>query len=287
MGKIHEALRRAEEQRAGLGGISGGIAASRQMPDDPASVPAPATGGRTRSARRKAKSGRARELRANRRARLVLQDSDSPISEQYRSLRARIQSLRRKRPIRTIAVTSALPGEGKTTTSVNLAACFGLDVERNSVLVDCDMRTPSVHRALNETPELGLAELLQSDAKLDEALIAVPDTRLWALTVRALPTHPAELLASRRMVELIEELALRFETVILDAPPVLGLPDATSIVDLCDAAILVVHAGRPSRRELEETLERIDRTKILGVVFNGSDDVLEPYGPNRSNGVAS
>jgi capsular exopolysaccharide synthesis family protein len=276
MGKIHEALQRAEDQRARLGGPPGGPTSPQEILDRP---PAP------RERRGGARKTRAGELRAGRRARLVLNDSDSPISEQYRSLRARIQSIRRTQPIRTLAITSALAGEGKTTTAVNLAASFGLDPERSTCLVDADMRTPAVHRALSEPPAAGLAEVLEGDAKLEEALVQIPDTRLWVLPVRSLPGQPSELLGSTRMAELLEELEARFETVLVDSPPVLGLPDATTLVDLCDAAVLVVCAGKASRGDLESTLERIDGSKLLGTVFNGSDEKPEGYGPGAGYGT--
>jgi capsular exopolysaccharide synthesis family protein len=276
MGKIHEALQRAEEQRAELGAPEGGPSSTKEILDRPVSP-------LKRAAR--SRKGRATELRAGRRARVVLNDADSPISEQYRSLRARIQSMRRTRPLRTMVITSARPGEGKTTTAVNLAASFGLDHERTTCLVDADMRTPSVHRALPDPPVAGLAEVLEGDAKLEDALVRIPDTRLWVLPVRSLPAQPSELLGASRMSELLEELEARFDTVLVDSPPVLGLPDATVLIDLCDVALLVVRAGKASRKDLEATLERIDRSKILGTVFNGSDQKPEPYGPSAGYGV--
>jgi Mrp family chromosome partitioning ATPase len=98
------------------------------------------------------------------------------------------------------------------------------------------------------------------------------------LAVRALPTHPSELLASRRMVELMDELHTRFATVIVDAPPILGLPDATSLVDLCDAALIVIAAAQTPRNQIEAALDRIDARKVLGTVFNRFDSSSEPYG---------
>ncbi len=266
MGKIHEALQRAEEQREALGGAPGGPASTQELLDR-----APQPSGLLGRLRGSA-------LRAARRSRVVLSASDSAVTEQYRTLRARIQSIRRLRPIRSIAITSALAGEGKTTTSVNLALSFGLDMERESCLVDADLRTPAVHKALSELAPGGLAEVLQDDAKLEEALIRVPDTRLSVLAVRSLPSHPAELLGSRRMSRLLAELYERFDTVIVDCPPVLGLPDATTLVDLCDAAILVVSAGRASRGEIDAALERIDAAKVLGTVFNRAPEPPIRYG---------
>jgi capsular exopolysaccharide synthesis family protein len=217
-------------------------------------------------------------VRAERRAHLV-SSGDSLVAEEYRSLRARIQSIRRTRPFRSLVLTSARPGEGKSTTAVNLALSFGLDLSTTTCLVDADLRTPSVQRAFPELPKLGLAELLQGDgdAKLDEALIAVPDTRLSVLPVRTLPERPAELLSSPHMERLLQELTSRFNTVLIDAPPVLGLPDAVSLVDLCDAALLVVRAGGPPRGEVEAALERLDAARLIGTVFNGCESGESPY----------
>ncbi len=267
MGKIHEALQRAEEQRTALGGARGGAVQASEVVEAPA-LP-----------RRVSRPGN--QARAARRSRIVLSEAESAVSEQYRTLRARIQSIRRTRPLRSIAITSALPGEGKTTTAVNLALSFGFDIERETCLVDADMRTPGVHRAFSEQPVAGLAEVLQEDAKLEEALIRVPDTRLSVLSVKALPAQPSELLASRRMTRLMEELYGQFETVLIDCPPILGLPDATTLVDLADVAVLVVARGGSAREELENSLERIDVAKVLGTVFNRSPEVASPYGYGR------
>ncbi len=272
MGRIHEALQRAEEQREKLGGAPGGPASAAGILDSPAEARGIVTG--------RVRGG---ALRAARRARVVLSDTESAVTEQYRTLRARIQSIRRIRPLRSIVVTSALAGEGKTTTAVNLALSFGLDLERESCLVDADLRTPAVHRALAELPPAGLAELLEEDAKLEEVLVRVPDTRLSVLPVRSLPARPAELLGSRRMARLMEELTERFETVLVDSPPVLGLPDATTLVDLCDATLFVISRGRASRGDLEAALERIDAGKVLGTVFNRAAEAPATYGSGRGD----
>jgi capsular exopolysaccharide synthesis family protein len=224
MGKIHDALQRAEQERAKAGAAPAGVTAVHEALDP-----------RIGTGRRASGSPRGEKLSAARRSRIMIADADASVTEEYRKLRARIQSLRRTRPIRSIVVTSALPGEGKTTTAVNLALSFGFEREGRTCLVDADLRTPAVHHALIESPEVGLAEFLELDLKLEEALIRVPDTRLSVLTVQAIPARPSELLASQRMTELIQELHSCFDTVIIDSAPVLGLPDATTLVDLCDA----------------------------------------------------
>ena len=263
MGKIHQALQRAEQERAravGVEALEPGLERSAPVPGRPL---------RSRV--------RGRKLLDARRSRIVLSESESSVAKQYGSLRARIQSLRRNRPFKTLVVTSAVPREGKTTTAMNLAFSFGLDLEHATCLIDADLRTPSVHRALPDVPEAGLGELLEGHSELDVALLEVPDTRLSVLPVRSLPTHPSELLGSRRMVELLGRLRERFDTVLIDTPPILALPDATELVDLCDAVLLVVGSGISSRDDLEEALERIDRAKLLGTVLNYAADVPKAY----------
>jgi len=280
MGKIHDALRKAEEMRQGAPAATGGT--DTEIAGAPLAIaspraPAPARGW---LARRKSKRPAPRSAAAS------ISPGESTLSEEYRTLRARIQSLRRTRELRSIVITSTHPGEGKTTTAANLALGFGLEREGLTCLVDADLRTPRVHQIFRGAGPFGLAEVLEGDAKLDEALVAVPDTRLMVLPVRALPTAPAELLASRAMLDLVAELHTRFHTVIFDAPPVLGLPDTVTLVDLCDAALFVVGAGAAPRDDVESALERLDASKVVGVVLNRCDSSEVPdagaYGYGKS-----
>ncbi len=266
MGKIHDALRRAEEERAALGAAPSGPVSLRDFSEVIPDAPPPGRG-----------AARGEQKREVHRSHVVTQAIESSVTEEFRSLRARIQSIRTGRVIRSIVVTSALQGEGKTTTAMNLSLSFGLERDGLTCLVDADLRRPSVHRLLQKTPGAGLAEILEADAKLDEVLISVPDTRLSVLPVRALPTHPSELLASRRMAELMDELHSRFATVIVDAPPINGLPEVTALVDLCDAALLVIGADQVPRQEVEAALERIDASKVLGTVFNRFESRSKSY----------
>ncbi len=266
MGKIHDALQKAEAERARLGD-----ATHDAMAETAAGTPRPS------NLAAAVEPGIAR-VEAARHSQLLLAGNDTPVSEEYRTLRARIQSLRRQRSMQTIVVTSALPGEGKSTTASNLAVSMGLEREARTCLIDCDLRTPSIHQTLFDTPDAGIVEVLDADAKLDDALVRIPDTRLWLLTVRGLSNQPSELLGSRKMAELLTELRTRFDTILIDAPPVLGLPDATTLVDLCDAVLMVVGAGDASRSEIESALERIDGSKVIGAVFNRAPESSSPYG---------
>jgi len=285
MGKIHDALQRAEQARRGVEAAL--ELPGAEVPAVVASVPAaaePVPRVRSWSLRRKSKAVRAAAPARNDEV-VLPAGSASPHSEEFRTLRARIQSLRRTRDLRTIVVSSTRPGEGKTTTAVNLALSFGLERENSICLIDADLRTPRVQKAF-PPGAFGLAEVLEGDAKLEEALIAVPETRLMVLPVKALPSAPSELLSARVMVDLLGELCTRFQTVIVDAPPVLGLPDTVTLVDLCDAALFVVGAGRAPRDEVEAALGRLDANKLIGVVLNRCDrteaSYLGAYGYGKS-----
>jgi capsular exopolysaccharide synthesis family protein len=282
MGKIHDALQRAEALRRG-GNESPAAEPTLEVSSPAPLEPAPrAESWRTRLMARTAR----KRPTARPNDTVLVGGIDSPYSEEYRTLRARIQSLRRSRVLRSIVVSSTRPGEGKTTTAVNLALSFGLERENTVCLVDADLRTPRVHKAFPGTGIVGLAEVLEGDAKLEEALVSVPNTRLMVLPVKALPTAPSELLSSRAMTDLVAELHTRFHTVIFDAPPVLGLPDTVTLVDLSDAALFVVGAGRAPRDEVESALERLDANKVIGVVLNRCEKheigYLGAYGYGKS-----
>ena len=283
MGKIHDALQRAESLRRG-----GSEAPPADLPpmERASAAPFEFEPAPTRSWRLRWKPRARRSAVSAGRQQMAITGLDTPYSEEYRTLRARIQSLRRSRDLRSIVVSSTRPSEAKTTTAVNLALSFGLERESTVCLVDADLRTPRVHTAFPGTGVVGLAEVLEGDAKLADALVPVPDTRLMVLPVKAMPTAPSELLSSRAMSELVAELHTRFNTVIFDAPPVLGLPDTVTLVDLCDSALFVVGAGRAPRDEVESALERLDANKIIGVVLNRCErseiGYLGAYGYGKS-----
>lgn len=274
MGKIHDALRKAEEMRRGA---PPAVETETEIEVSSAPIEIPAPRVSAPAPRRRWFARRSAKQPVPARNEAAISAGEATLSEEYRTLRARIQSLRRTRELRSIVITSTRPGEGKTTTAANLALSFGLEREGITCLVDADLRTPRVHHAFRGAGPFGLAEVLEGDAKLDEALISVPDTRLMVLPVRALPTAPSELLASRAMLDLVAELHTRFDTVIFDAPPVLGLPDTVTLVDLCDATLFVVGAGIAPRDEVESALERLDASKVVGVVLSRCSSSEVPF----------
>ena len=275
MAKVYDALRRAEEQRRDRAGQTTPEISAPLQWEPPTAEARPEKPVRSRSAwqrvrgwlpRRAAPDEGAGEINKRR---IALLQPDSYVAEQFRSLRGRIDSFAEDRPLRSISLVSALPGEGKSTAAINLALVSAMQIDQSVCLVDCDLRKPKIHQSLLIQPQAGLAEVLTGEATLDEALVKVDDLDLSVLGVRSVPKNPSELLATGRMKDLIAELSGRFERVILDTPAALQLPDAKVVSDLCDGIVLVVRADKTGEDEVQATLEFIDRRRVLGLVLNG------------------
>jgi capsular exopolysaccharide synthesis family protein len=260
MAKVYDALRRAETERRRRADPAVAPATARldwEPEPEPAEVPAPPPAGRESFFKRMLARLKRRDAAADvNKRRIALLRPDSFVAEQFRALRGRIDAIAEQRSICTVAVTSALPGEGKTTAAVNLAIVTALGLDRRVLLIDCDLRKPKVHQSLGLRPEVGLGELLAGDANLEDAVVKAETGNLEILTVRGRPANPSELLASDRMRELVEEVAQRYHRVILDTPAALGLPDAKIVADLCDGAVMVVPTARRSTRGATATRGR-------------------------------
>ncbi len=301
MGKVYDALRKAEEQRAlRVEEVASGPAPilpempreplrSPQAPSEPLLPPpkvpvAPRPGLLSRlfgsRAKTKAQGDSASEFNKRR---IALLQPESFVAEQFRTLRARIDSIAATNPIRTLAFTSARAGEGKTMASLSLAVVSAMSMERRILLVDCDLRLPTIHRSLGLRPDAGLAEVLKGEASAEDAILKVDGTDLDVLPVRGVPSNPAELLASERMSSLLEELAGRYDRVILDLPCTLGLPDTKIVSEMCDGLVFVVRADVTPDEEVAAAIDVLDRRRIVGVVLNGAESA-KAYGPYFQQG---
>ncbi len=276
MGKVYDALRKAEEQR------------SRRLQEAAEANPAPgdlgAPGGAVAAAatpfqrlRDDARPASAESGDAHNKRRIVLLQPESAVAEQFRSLRARIDALAETRPLRTIAVTSTMPGEGKTMASISLAAVSAMQLGAKVVLVECDLREPTIAAALGLRLDAGITEVLVDGAPLERAIQRAPGSALDVLAVRGRPANPSELLSSDAFRNLITQLANRYERVILDLPPTLGLPDAKTVSGLCDGTVFVVRADETPQRDIEAALEVLGRERVLGIVMNGADSPSDTY----------
>ena len=193
-----------------------------------------------------------------------------PASESYRILRTNIQFVTVDMPLRTLLVTSSSPGEGKTTTAANLAFAMVMDGKR-VILVDTDLRRPSLHKLLELPTMPGVTDVLLERANLDDALLPHADLpALSILTAGSTPPNPSDLLNSRRFQALMAELASRADLVIFDSPPVTAASDASILASQMDGTILVVETGSTKKAAARHSLEllRNGRANILGVMYN-------------------
>ena len=193
----------------------------------------------------------------------------SPAVEAYRLIRTNLQYLAVDKPLRSILITSALPGEGKSLTAANLALSFA-NAGKATVLVDADLRRP-VQSAMFGLPNVyGLSALLAGSCTLEEALQAVPRAKnLWVLPAGPTPPNPAELLGSRRAQELFASLVADYDVVIYDTPPLM-VADPLVLAPRVDGVILVVSAENSDYLQSQKAKEALEKVggRILGVVLN-------------------
>lgn len=193
----------------------------------------------------------------------------SPAGEAYRALRTTLLLGANARS-RVYLVSSAIPGEGKTTTTVNLAATLA-GLGRRVVVVDADLRKPQIHRRLDVRFHPGLADYLTGAASIDDVLHPTAVAGLSAIPFGHLPPNPTDLLMGGAVVELIEALRERFDYVFFDTPPVLYFADSRVLAPVVDAALLVVRAGETPRENVARARRLIEQVngRIMGIVLNG------------------
>jgi capsular exopolysaccharide synthesis family protein len=193
----------------------------------------------------------------------------SAVAEQYRAIRTRITQHEEHAPLRTVMITSPGGNEGKSITAANLALTMAQEIQRQVVLVDADLRGPSVHALFGlDASGPGLSEVLAGEATLDEALVYLPDFRLTVLPAGGAPKFPTELLGSAAMRRTLDTLRARFDRVLLDLPAVMPLADVGTVAPLADGVVMVVRAGATQRPALDQALAALEDSKILGVVLN-------------------
>jgi protein-tyrosine kinase len=200
-------------------------------------------------------------------------------AEQYRSLRTRISRVENSRAVRVLIVTSPGKGDGKSLTAANLALAMAEEFSQRVLLIDADLRRPSVHHLFNVPESPGLTDVLVGAATLDDALVTLADHHLTVLPSGMPPSHPAELLGSAAMRRTIDTLRTRFDRLILDMPPVAPLADVNIAASLADGILMIVRAGMTQKPAIERALSGLDMTKVLGLVLNevGAEATYQDY----------
>jgi capsular exopolysaccharide synthesis family protein len=180
---------------------------------------------------------------------------------------------------RAIMVTGTQPQDGKSLVAANLAVSIAQGIDTHVVLIDCDMRRPSLHKTFGLRPGNGLREYLEAGTSIDPYLYKTPVPKLTLLPAGRSLSSPSELLSSKKMLSLIKELKGHYKDrfIILDSPPAHFTADAAVLYSMLDGVLLVVRSGKTPREPLEAVVENIGRDKILGVVFNASKEVQRDY----------
>ena len=212
---------------------------------------------------------------------ITLSDPRSPAAEAFRTLRTNIYFSGLDRSIHTLLVTTVAPVEGKSLTLANLAVAMAQGDQR-TILVDTDLRRPTLHTIFGLSNDTGLTSLfIAARGPIEPALKDVKVPNLQVLTSGPLPPNPAEVLGSQRMLEVIEALKQQADIVLFDAPPVIAVTDAAVLGRRVDGVVLVVDAGQTRRehaRRAKEQLEKLN-IRIVGAVLNGAsvDNIVGGY----------
>jgi capsular exopolysaccharide synthesis family protein len=202
----------------------------------------------------------------------ALRDPKSVISESYNALRSSLLYSTRHGLPQLMLVTSAQASEGKSTTSYAIARGMAL-VGKRSLIIDADLRRPSIHRMADLTNAVGLSDILVGGKTAHEAIVPGEVDNFWVLPSGPIPPSPAELLSSPRLVELFQALRGEFDVIVVDSAPVLGLADSPGLSALADGVLLIVESNRGRGGQLKAAVRRLHLMKptILGAVLTKFD----------------
>lgn len=201
---------------------------------------------------------------------LSYKEPKSVIAEQYRNIRTSIQYSNLDKKLKTILVTSSTKNEGKTITTTNLAVNFAAIDKKKVLIIDCDLRNPSIHKEFGITNVGGLTDLLIEKNNIENYIKTTEIDNLHVLTAGVIPPNPSEILASKLMKDLLSDLKEIYDYIFIDTPPIGIVMDAGTLANKVDASILVVKSNGVEFKQLEETKRKLDavNANIIGVVLN-------------------
>ena len=208
---------------------------------------------------------------------IVEKQPKSIAAESYRTLRTNIQYSSFDKEYKVIMVTSSEPGEGKSTTAGNLALCLAQG-DKKVILVDCDLRKPSLHKKFKVSNIIGLSDVIIGKEELVTAFHRY-NKNLVILTSGKIPPNPSEMLSSKTMTVLLEELKNNFDYIILDTSPVQAVTDSQILSTKSDGTIIVVKAERTKKDSVENSINLLKKVNanIIGTVLNGVDNSRNKY----------
>lgn len=204
---------------------------------------------------------------------VVVNDPHSVESEQFRMMRSTILFPPTGQSPRTIMITSSLPGEGKSFVSANLAVCIAHHVDKHVLLMDCDIRLPSIHEIFGFENPPGISELLSDKTDISDIFLKTKIDRLTIAPAGEPPPNPSELLSSSKMASLIEDVKSKYSDrcILIDTPPVQLTAETAAIAKHVDAVILVIRYGKTPRALIPSIVEKIGKKKVMGIVLNRAE----------------
>ena len=290
MSRIHDALKKAEQERASLGTSEGTTrpseveAAERpQLPistsvavteSNPTAAVAPSYGSQSPAGLRELLQERAAQHPWNPdRRTMLLFDRRNPIVglEEFRTLRSRLYLMREQQPLQKVLITSALPREGKTFVAMNLAQVIVRQPERRALLLDGDLRFSRSHLCLGAPSSPGLSDYLRGDCDELSVIQRGPVNNLFFIPTGKPVPNPGELIGNGRLRILLQRLAPAFDWVIVDSPPAVPVSDAKLMAPLCDGVLVVVHAATTPFDLAQKACQEFRERRLLGVVLNRMD----------------
>ena len=206
-------------------------------------------------------------------------DPKNPAAEAYRVIRTSVQFAQAGKELKTIAITSCTPNEGKSTTIANLAVVL-TQAGKSVLLIDCDMRNPTVHKNFNLSNKVGLSSCISMGTALSDAVQKTSIEGLYALTAGVIPPNPSELLGSERMQNVLQRAKEQYDYVLIDTPPVMPVTDALIVSRFVDGMILVIASAEVKVEMAREVKNQLVHAgaNILGVVLNKVRSEHHGYG---------
>jgi capsular exopolysaccharide synthesis family protein len=205
---------------------------------------------------------------------VALTEPKSSFTEEYRNLRTHLLQKSKKQRLQSLAVTRVAPGEGKSVTALNLAWLLAQTEAINALIIDCDLRRPSLSKYVGANFDRGLSDVLDGEIDLKEAVVRLDPSGLYLLPGGKLRYDASEVLSGPTFTRIIEDATAMFDFVIIDAPPLGALADAKIVINSTDAALIVIRSNYTNYKTLGRIMEDLPQDRLLGVVLNDCDEAL-------------
>jgi len=218
---------------------------------------------------------------------VCITEKNSLAAEKFRYLGVRLRHVQQNRELKRLLITSTIPQEGKSTVAANLACALAQRTHQKTVLVDGDLRRPTVDRLLGLGRISGLSDWLLGDCGASSSIYHLNEAGLFILPAGNVPRNPLELMQTAKLSFVMEQLSRWFDWIVIDSPPVLPLADTSIWMRIADGILLVTRKGRTQKDQLKRGLEAIDQKKLMGTVLNSATTTASNYYYSQYAGVAA